>query len=166
MERVVLLLGGNIGDVRGRLREANRLIERYIGAITDRSTMVESEPWGFDDEQELIAPFINQALVVESSLEAEALLDEVQRIEAELGREREAEREEKMERGVRYLSRMVDIDIIFYGEKIIQSERLTTPHKLMAERRFVLEPMVEIAANWRHPIMGLSCKELLDRLGD
>ncbi len=163
MERVILLLGGNIGDVKGRLTEANTLINKYIGKVTKRSSMIESQPWGFDNGEQ-IAPFTNQSVMVETKLTADDLLTAVQEIEAQLGREREAELEEKSKRGVRYLSRKIDIDIIFYGDQIIQSERLTTPHPLMAEREFVLEPIVEIAAEWQHPIIGLNCKELLDNL--
>ncbi len=132
-----------------------------------RSTMVTSQPWGFGDQtQEEVAPFTNQAVVVETELAAEELLNALQQIENELGRRRTDEQQEREQRGVRYLSRKIDIDIIFYGDHVIQSERLTTPHPLMAEREFVLEPLVEIEPEWRHPLLRVSCRELLNRLND
>ncbi|MFI3248643.1 MAG: 2-amino-4-hydroxy-6-hydroxymethyldihydropteridine diphosphokinase [Rikenellaceae bacterium] len=161
MERVMILLGGNIGDVESRIDRAVELISQRVGRVTARSTMRRSEGWGFKEQ---VAPFTNQAVEVESELEPEELLTRTQQIEREAGRERAKESEEKMERGEIYASRKIDIDIILYGEMAYRSERLVLPHPLMQEREFVLAPIVEIAPEWRHPILNKSCRELLNEL--
>lgn len=161
----MLLLGGNVGDVKGRLDSAKELISSRVGRVTKCSSKMASQPWGFDaTRQKEVEPFINQAMVVETETSATELLSAIQQIEEQLGRQRVEESELKSEQGVRYLSRKIDIDIIFYGDQMIQSQELTIPHALMAEREFVLEPIVEIAPEWRHPGLGVSCRELLNRL--
>ncbi len=162
MERVILLLGGNIGDVEHRIERAVELIKERIGQIALRSTMLRSEPWGFNNEA--VAPFTNLAIEVETELDPEKLLDATQQIERETGRERNIERDEKERLNERYASRKIDIDIIFYGERVHNSERLTIPHPLLCEREFVLEPIVQIRADLRHPIVNKSCFELLEEL--
>ena len=88
-----------------------------------------------------------------------------QAIEREWGRDRVAECEEKLLTGERYASRVVDIDIIFYDDIVVESEKLTLPHPLMHKREFVLRPMLEVAAEWRHPILGLTTEEMIERVG-
>ncbi|MFR9620047.1 MAG: 2-amino-4-hydroxy-6-hydroxymethyldihydropteridine diphosphokinase [Rikenellaceae bacterium] len=176
-QRVMLLLGGNIGDsaeMEQRMEQAAKRLECEVGAIVDRSTMVQTAPWGFDEgasegaseSGEGVAMFTNQAIMLTTRLGAEELLDCTQRIERELGRDRAEEQRSKEQRGVRYVSRVIDIDIIFYGDEIVATPRLTTPHALMAEREFVLAPIVEIAPEWRHPQLGVTCRELLNKLKD
>ncbi len=161
MERAILLLGGNIGDVERRIGRAVEMIERRIGRVNRRSEMVKSEGWGFNEQ---VAIFTNQAIEVQTALGVEELLDATQTIEDEVGREREEEREEKIKRGERYASRKIDIDIIFYGEMIYKSGRLEIPHPLMQEREFVLNPIVQITPEWSHPKFNKSCEELLNEL--
>ncbi len=161
MARVMLLLGGNIGDVECRIDRAVELIEKSVGRVMARSEMLESEPWGFNG---VVAPFVNQAVVVESELQPEELLVATQSVEQAVGRERDRERCEKEAKGERYASRMIDIDIILYGETTHRSERLELPHPLMQEREFVLNPIVQIAPDWCHPIFEKSCEELLKEL--
>ncbi len=160
----MLLLGGNIGDVEQRIDRAVEIIRREIGSVTKRSRMKKSEPWGFEDREDTTPPFTNQAVEVETSLNPEELLKATQRAEQESGRERDKELCEKELRGEKYASRKIDIDIIFYGEECYKSETLELPHRLMQEREFVLEPIVEITPEWRHPRFGKSCRELLDEL--
>ncbi len=88
------------------------------------------------------------------------LLDEVQAIEKELGRDREEERRLKEQSGAPYSSRMIDIDILFYDDLIIESPRLTIPHPLLQERDFVLAPLCELMKNKRHPVLGKTVEEL------
>ncbi len=164
MERVMLLLGGNIGDVESRIDRAVEIIECEVGRIVNRSRMVKSEPWGFEDREDTTPPFTNQAVEVESELEPEALLRATQRAEIEVGRERDKEQSEKELRGEKYASRKIDIDIILYGDRLYKSEQLELPHPLMQERAFVLAPIVEIAPEWRHPRLKRSCRELLREL--
>ncbi len=155
MESVILLLGGNLDDREAILTRATELIGEIDGVtVVKSSSMMESAPWGFGDE--VVPPFLNLALECECACEAEELLDATQRIELELGRRRT--------NSGGYSSRRIDIDLIFYGERVVDTPRLTIPHPLLQERVFALEPIVEIAATRRHPIMQLSCQELLDRL--
>lgn len=93
----------------------------------------ESKPWGFDAEQH----FSNQALEVSTDLQPLEVLEAVQAIEQELGRNRAAEAVEKARTGVAYTSRPIDIDILFYDDEVIASERLTVPHPLLSEREFI-----------------------------
>ncbi len=160
----MLVLGGNIGDTRARIDRAVEIIEERIGRTLKRSTMITSEPWGFEDKVGSTPPFINQAVEIECNLSPEKLLRATQSIEQQVGRERDVEQEERERRGERYASRKIDIDIILYGESLHKSERLELPHPLMQEREFVLEPIVEIAPEWRHPTLKRSCKELLEEL--
>lgn len=161
MERVMLLLGGNIGDVSRGIDRAVMMLEGRVGRVVLRSSKMESEAWGFDSET---PPFINQAVVVECEKSPEELLDTTQQIERELGRDRAREAGEKATSGERYCSREIDIDIIFYGERLYHSDRLSIPHPLMQEREFVLRPIVEIAPEWQNIELGKSCLELLDGL--
>ncbi len=157
----MLLLGGNIGSVERRIDRAVELIAKRCGEIKRRSQMMRTEAWGFSRPT---PDFVNQAVEITTTLSPEELLNATQQIEREEGREREAEREEKSVSGERYCSRKIDIDIIFYGESIYRSERLTIPHPLMQEREFVLRPIVQIAPEWRNAKEGMSCEELLKRL--
>ena len=160
MSRVFLLTGGNRGEVKRTLQRAQQLINDRIGPVLHCSHRYESEPWGFEAEE----PFFNQALEVSTDLEPEQLLDAVQEIERELGRNRAAEAIEKASTGARYVSRPIDIDILFYGDAVIETERLTVPHPQLAERRFALTPLCEIARSRRHPVTGLTVGEMLDQL--
>ena len=160
MARVILLTGGNLGDVKRTLQTAQQLINSRIGAVLRCSHRYESKPWGFADAPE----FFTQALEVSTALSPGEVLDAVQRIESELGRNRAAEALEKAATGARYVSRPVDIDILFYDDEIIDSERLTVPHPRLAEREFVLVPLCEIVRNRKHPVTGLSVAEMLDAL--
>lgn len=153
---VALLTGSNFRDKEQILRRAAERIAERVGAIERASRIYYSEAWGFRCESE----FANQALIVETSLQPLEVLTLTQAIERELGRDREAEREEKRQTGERYASRVVDIDIIFYDGLVVESENLTLPHPLMHEREFVLQPLCEVAAEWRHPILGLTVEEI------
>ena len=158
MARVVLLAGGNLGDVKSRLQRAQKLVNERVGAVLRCSHRYESEPWGF------AARFSNQAMEISTDLAPEEVLDAVQAIEAELGRDRAAEQREKARSGAAYVSRPIDIDILFYDDLVLASERLTLPHPLLAEREFALVPLCEIMRSRRHPVSGRTMGELLDDL--
>lgn len=140
MHRAIVLAGGNIGDVAMRFVEAERLLAARGVEVVERSQNYKSEAWGF--ESELL--FVNVAWEVETALEAEALLDALQEVEAILGRDRDAERKEKVQRGEKYCSRTLDLDILFYDEEYISTERLKVPHPLIMEREFVITPLCEL----------------------
>ncbi len=159
MARVMLLFGGNVGDVAARIEQGVELLSESVGEVLRRSSMMTTEAWGFDCDT---PPFTNQAVEFSTELQPEELLDQTQRVEQLLGRDRAEERREKEQRGERYASRSIDIDIILYDEVVWQSERLTIPHPLMQEREFVLRPIVEIAPEWRNARLERSCEELLN----
>ena len=127
MARAVLITGGNLGDVKSRLQQAQRLINDRVGIVLRCSHRYKSQPWGFTAQER----FSNQVLEVDTELSPDELLDEVQTIEKELGRDREEERRLKEQSGAPYSSRMIDIDILFYDDLIIESPRLTIPHPLL-----------------------------------
>ena len=148
MARVVLLLGGNQGDVKRTLQTAQQLINSRVGAVLRCSHRYESEPWGFRSPDR----FSNQ------------VLDACQAIERDLGRNRAAEAIEKASSGAPYGSRPIDIDVIFYDDLVLSDERLTLPHPHLGEREFALVPLNEIVRRYRHPVTGLTVGEMLEAL--
>lgn len=147
MEKVYLCLGGNIGDTRNYLQNAVAMIGRRIGRVVSQSAVYQSEPWGFNAEQ----MFLNQVVVAETELEPHAVLELCLQIEAELGRTRS---------GNGYEPRTIDIDIVFFGNRIIDQPDLQVPHPLMHRRNFVLRPLCDVAADFVHPVFGLTVKQL------
>ena len=160
MTRVALLLGGNQGDVKRTLQTAQQLINSRVGAVLRCSHRYESAPWGFPAAER----FSNQALEVSTDLTPHEVLDACQRIERELGRNRAAEAVEKASSGAVYCSRPIDIDILFYDDEVIASERLTVPHPLLSEREFALAPLCEIMRQRRHPVTGQTMEEMYEAL--
>lgn len=158
MNSVSLLIGGNQGDRRALIDAATALIAERIGPVVAASRVYETLPWGNFGEDR-VQPFLNRALVVDTKLDAQAVLDEALAIEAELGRCRSPETERRL-----YHSRPMDIDIIFFNDEVIESPTLTVPHPRMHLRRFVLEPLNEVVPHYRHPLTGLTVSEMLDRL--
>ena len=140
MHRAIILAGGNIGDVAARFVEAERLLSERGAAIVARSQNYESRAWGFESDM----LFVNVAWAVETPLEPECLLDVLQEVEALQGRDREIEKAQKAENGARYCSRTLDLDILFYDEEHISTERLKVPHPLIMEREFVITPLCEL----------------------
>ena len=153
-------MGGDAGDVKRTLQTAQQLVNDRVGAVLRCSHRYESEPWGFD----AATRFSNQAVEVSTDLAPHALLDVLQDIERELGRNRAAELLEKTATGARYTSRPIDIDILFYDDEVIDDERLTVPHPLLGEREFALVPLCEIMRSRRHPLTGRTMGEMLDAL--
>lgn len=144
-----LSLGSNVGDREAQLRDAiGRLAA--LGRLLKVSSFYETEPVEFTDQPW----FLNCALELETDLPAEALVRQLLRIETEMGRRR------VQKKG----PRSIDIDILLFGDEIIDTSELTIPHRAMQERRFVLEPLAEIAPNMRHPVIKKTIKQLLDAL--
>ena len=160
MARVVLLTGGNQGDVKRTLQTVQRLVNERVGAVLRCSHRYESKPWGFAAATD----FSNQALEVSTDLSPWEVLDAVKEIERQLGRNQAAEALERAAGGSRYASRPVDIDILFYDDAVISDERLTIPHPLLAEREFALVPLCEIMRTRRHPVTGRTVGEMLEAL--
>lgn len=166
MHKVVLILGSNRGEREALLSYAVRKIEERIGKIVRLSRVYETVPWGSftvqEGAQESHTPnFLNQALVVQTELSPEQVLDTVQRIEQELGRPKHTS--DHREDGKRtYRDRTIDIDILFYDDSIVDTERLQIPHPEIAHRRFVLEPLSEICPDYVHPVLKISVKDLFN----
>ncbi|WP_302236794.1 2-amino-4-hydroxy-6-hydroxymethyldihydropteridine diphosphokinase [uncultured Alistipes sp.] len=160
MARVTLLMGGNLGDVKRTLQSAQQLVNARVGAVLRCSHRYESAPWGFTSENR----FSNQALELTTDLSPLEVLDACQAIERELGRNRAAEQLERLASGARYTSRPIDIDLIFYDDLVLETDRLTLPHPLLAEREFALVPLCEIMRQRRHPVLGISVGEMLSAL--
>ena len=140
MHRAIVLAGGNIGDVAMRFVEAERELSKRGVEVVARSQNYESRAWGFESEM----LFLNVAWEVETALESERLLDALQEVENLLGRNRSEELKTKAESGERYCSRTLDLDILFYDEEHISTERLKVPHPLIMEREFVIVPLCEL----------------------
>lgn len=149
MAKVFFLIGGNLGNREEILQNTVTQIENKVGEVIKLSSVYETAPWGFSHEQN----FLNQVVVVETDLSPIAVLDRTQGIELDLGRKRKKNR---------YSERTIDIDILFYDLDIIDSERLEVPHPRMAERKFALIPLKEIASNLKHPVFNKSVAELLE----
>jgi len=147
---VYLSLGSNLGDRAGNLRKAvHRLSE--LGAVTAVSSLYETEPV----EVERMQPwFLNCVVAIETGLMPKQFLSRTLPIEQELGRRRSDSKG----------PRTLDIDIVLFGNAIVDSPGLTIPHPAMHRRRFVLEPLVEIAPHVRHPILKRTARELLNDL--
>ncbi|WP_295881261.1 2-amino-4-hydroxy-6-hydroxymethyldihydropteridine diphosphokinase [Alistipes sp.] len=160
MARVVFLTGGNVGDVKRRLQRAQQLLNERVGAVLRCSHRYESAPWGFEAEER----FSNQAIEVTTDLSPLEVLDTIEQIENELGRNRAAEAVERARTGSRYCSRPIDIDILFYDDRVIDTPRLVVPHPLLAEREFALVPLCEIMRTRRHPVTGQTVGEMLAAL--
>lgn len=152
MEKVILMLGSNLGDREEYLRQATELITLQVGNICSMSNVYKSTPHGYISQSE----YLNQALIVETDLQPMELLDVTQGIESQLHRVRSLTE--------RYTDRTIDIDILFIGNEIFSNERLTIPHPRIGEREFVLLPLSQIAPHFKHPQTGLTIEAMLTKM--
>ncbi|MCX6248357.1 MAG: 2-amino-4-hydroxy-6-hydroxymethyldihydropteridine diphosphokinase [Bacteroidetes bacterium] len=143
-----LLLGSNLGDRKSQLDRSADLIAEMIGPVVMRSSLYETEPWGFASDD----LFLNAALQCRTSLSPEEVMQRIERIEKLFGRERP---------GTGYSSRIIDIDILFYDGIVVDQEGLKIPHPRLPERRFVLVPLDEIAHSFVHPLSGKTIGDIL-----
>lgn len=154
----VLLIGGNVGDRLRLVGHATAMIQEHVGSVLYSSSVYETEPWGFVSD----SLFLNQALLVQTELDPMQLLDKCQYIESQLGRIRTLSNgHEKC-----YLSRTMDIDIIFYNSEIIETTRLQVPHPRMHLRNFVLRPLCDIIPDFVHPVFGKTVNQLFQQCDD
>lgn len=145
-------IGANLGDRQAGIRRACDLLRQSHGIVSlSLSSLHETEPVGGPPGQ---GPYLNAAARVETHLDAQALLKTLLEIEARLGRQRSE----------KWGPRVIDLDLLLFDDQVIDTPTLTVPHPRLHERRFVLEPLVEIGGNAVHPIFGLTVHQLLDRL--
>lgn len=153
MPESYLSLGSNIGNRKFYLERAEKLILQEIGTVLKKSSLYETEPWGFHHP----VNFYNKALHIKTDLLPEELLSRCLSIEKQLGRQRENNK---------YEARCIDIDILFYDNQIIDAENLKIPHPYLHIRKFVLEPLNEIASEFVHPLLNKEIHQLLNECVD
>lgn len=152
MQDIYLLLGSNLGDRQKRVEEAGKMIAKSIGNIIQSSGLYQTASWGNTDQPD----FINQVLWVKTELTAGEVLAKALAIEIQLGRVRHE----------KWGSRLIDIDILFYGDAVIQEPDLQVPHPHLHERAFVLIPLQEIAPDLLHPVLQKTVRQLVANLDD
>ena len=152
MNNVYVQLGGNLGDRKGFLEKACELISEHIGTVVKKSMIYESTPWGVDNQ----GYFLNQVLLIKTRFNPFKLLEKILEIEKIMGRIR-------LEK---WGERIIDIDVLFYNDIIIEAETLCIPHSHISKRRFVLKPMNDIASKYLHPKLNLTISELLEKCLD
>ena len=138
MHQVYLGLGSNLGDRETTIQEAVKLIDERVGHVARRSSLIETEPWGFQSENK----FLNAVILCETSLTPRQVLMATQKIERELGK-RKAHATERRQKAM-FKDRPIDIDILLYDDLKVDEPDLKIPHPLMHERDFVMQPLNEI----------------------
>lgn len=148
---IIILLGTNMGDRLENLSQAKTLMAPYV-QILQESKIYQTAAWGNTDQ----ADFLNQGINVETDLSAEELMHVLLAIESKMGRERMQKWE----------PRIIDLDIIFYREEIHQTSLIQIPHPELQNRAFVLQPLLDLNPQFKHPIFQQSIAELWDLCPD
>ena len=152
MKTVYIALGSNLGDRAANLSEARRRMKRSDIGIARESSIYETAPWGFLEQPR----FLNQVVEAVTDWMPRQLISRLKQIEREMGRRR------TIPNG----PRLIDLDILLYGNGIVSAPGLEIPHPRMGERRFVLEPLAEIAGDLRHPRTGATIRQMLGGVPD
>ncbi len=151
MTKVYAGLGSNLGNKRENIIRAIDRIDAYEEiCVKEKSGFYDTSPVGGPQQPD----YVNCVIELETEIEPQTLLKEFKKIEVELGREP----------GVRWGPRVVDLDILLYGDRIVNDRNLKIPHERMHERAFVLEPLCEISPKIKHPVSGISISELLEKI--
>lgn len=154
MYNVFIGLGSNKGDRLGNLKDALKAMTKKGLKPIKTSFVYETLPFGIDT----VSKFYNACVLVETFLEPIALLDILENIEEALGRKKE-------DKG-KYVDRIIDLDILFFDDLIINNERLTIPHRFIGQREFVLLPLIDIASEFIHPEAEKSISEIYSKLSE
>ncbi len=150
--KVVLSLGGNIGDVQQVFKSATNALKNRVGELNQVSSIYKTKAWGVEDQPD----FLNQIVVLDTILSPIQVLNSCLEIEAELGRVRKQ----------KWHERVIDIDVLFYEDQIIDSENLILPHPLIQERNFILYPLAEIIPDFIHPKLKRTLLQLKNSCKD
>lgn len=153
INKVYISLGSNLGQKEQNINQAIILLNNSVGKIIKNSSIHFSEPWGFTSNNN----FANKVIELLTELSPFELLNRTKLIEKKLGRT------SKSINNI-YTDRIIDIDILFYNDLILESENLTIPHKFIHEREFELIPLNEIACTYKHPIYNKTISKLLEEL--
>jgi 2-amino-4-hydroxy-6-hydroxymethyldihydropteridine diphosphokinase len=151
--QVILSLGSNQGNRLSMITTCIDLIHKEVAVVVKVSKIYEAPAWGFESE-----PFYNAAILIHTSKSAQKILKQVLKVEKTLGRVRSKDSG--------YQARIIDVDIIAFDEEIIEAENLQIPHPLLQDRKFVLQPMIDLGLNWEHPILKKSVFQLLSQTED
>lgn len=151
--QVILSLGSNQGNRLETIQSCIDLIHNEVATVVKVSKIYETPAWGFESE-----PFYNGAILIHTSKSAQKILKQVLKVEKKLGRVRSKDSG--------YQARIIDVDIIAFDEEIISTETLQVPHPLMQNRKFVLQPMMDLGLNWEHPLLKKSVSQLLVQTED
>lgn len=152
-KKVILSLGSNQGDRLENIEACIQLIHNQIGLVLRVSKLYETPSWGFESDA-----FYNCAVLIHSSFSAEKILRKIASIEKEMGRTRK--------KAVGYEARLIDVDIVAIEDQIISTDHLKVPHPHMQDRRFVLQPIVDLQLDWLHPVLKKSFHQLLQECED
>lgn len=155
VESVFILIGSNLGERELLVNQACRMMGESCGELVAKSRLYESEPWGFKAEHW----FLNQVVEVKTTMQPDELMKTLLLIERELGRDRSVPHDG-------YVSRPMDLDILYYGEEIVDTEMVKAPHPRLHERRFTLLPLCDVAPDFVHPLLKMTNKQLLELCRD
>lgn len=156
--RAVIAFGANLGQREDTIRSALQRIEEEVGLILKKSSILETEPMVLPGTDPISIPsYLNGVVLIETTLSPDAILTRLLQIEVMLGRDRSVETS-------RWMSRIIDLDLICVEQKTVESEDLKLPHPEMHRRDFVLKPMSEVCPDWIHPVLKRSVAELLSEL--
>jgi 2-amino-4-hydroxy-6-hydroxymethyldihydropteridine diphosphokinase len=151
MNKAFLLLGSNLGDRINAISQAIKLLQE-TGNIVAFSSVYQTAAWGKKDQPD----FLNQVIILETSISSEELLKKIMEIEIKMGRVR----------ADKWAERTIDIDILYFNEEIIVRENLKIPHPQIQFRRFTLVPLNEIAPEFKHPVLNITSVQMLERCED
>ena len=144
--QVILHTGSNEGNRLQNLAQARRMIAQRVGPIDRQSDLYLTKAWGLQDQDD----FLNQVLIIKTGLTPHVVLEEILRIESEMGRKRTK----------KWAPRLIDIDLLFYNEEVIETPNLIVPHPFLHQRNFVLAPLSEMVPDLIHPKLGRTVSDL------